>query len=81
LRSLAAARLAAKSSCSSKLPEHELPARVHVAVTPGSGPLQKEQEEMLRRAADRERTLSLAEAEPLNAPLDTSNVVSLPRSD
>jgi hypothetical protein len=76
LRGLAAARLALKSSSSRKTREHEFPERAPVAVTSRSL-----QEEILQGAADRERDLSLAEPESMNAPLDTSNVVPLPRSD
>jgi hypothetical protein len=75
LRSLAAARLAVKSSSSREKRENENPAPVHAAVTPRSL-----QEGMLQPAPDQEGTVSLTEPESVNAPLDTSNVVSLQRS-
>jgi hypothetical protein len=47
-----------------------------VAVTPRS-----HEEEVLQPAPDQEGTVSSTEPESMNAPLDTSNVVSLSRSD
>lgn len=67
LRHLAAVRLEAKSSCPSNSCEHELSERIGMAVTP--------------HPPDHEGTVSSAEPESMTAPLDTSNVVSLPRSD
>jgi hypothetical protein len=75
LRRLAAVRLGAKSSFSRNNRENENPAPVRVAVTPRSL-----QEGMLQPAADQEGTVSSTEPESMNAPVDTSNVVSLPRS-
>ena len=70
LRRLAAVRLGAKISFSRKNRENEKP----VAVRPRS-----HEEEVLQSAADQEGTVSSTEPESMNAPVDTSNVVSLQR--
>ena len=76
LRGYAAARLAAKSSSSRKKRENE-----HLEAAPVAAASLSPQEKLLQQAPDRDLTMTLPEPEAMNAPLDTSNVVSLSRSD